>query len=83
MNYLMIFLAFMLYLRYFQICGRQRKPIQAMVINSLSGVVLLIPLSFFTSLSGAGIGINYATVAVSSVLGLPGVIMVFLLSFIV
>lgn len=83
MNYLMIFLAFMLYLRYFAICGRQRKPIRSMVINSLSGIVFLILLSFLTSLSGEGIGINYATVAISSVLGLPGVIMTFLLSFIV
>lgn len=83
MNHLMIFLAFMLYLRYFLICGRQRRPIQSMVINSLSGIVFLILLSFFTSLWGEGIGINYATVAISSVLGLPGVIMTFLLSFIV
>ena len=83
MDYLTIFLAFMLCLRYFLICGRQRKPIQAMAVNSLSGVVLLVILSFLTSFSGEGIGINYATVTVSSILGLPGVAMIFLLSFVI
>lgn len=83
MNLLMIILAIVLYFRYFQICGRQRNPIKAMVINSLAGVVLLIILSFTTTFFGEGIGINYATVAISSVLGLPGVIMLYLICFII
>lgn len=83
MNLLIIILAILLYLKYFQICAGQRKPIRTMVINSLAGVVLLIALSFVTSLSGEGIGINYTTVTVSSLLGLPGVIMLYLMCFLI
>lgn len=81
MNLLMIISTILLYLKYFQICVRQRKPVKTMVINSLLGVALLIALSFATSFSGEGIAINYATVAVSSLLGLPGVIMLYLICF--
>ena len=81
MNLLMIILTILLYLKYFQICVNQRKPVKTMVINCLLGVFLLTALSFATSFSGEGIAVNYATVAISSLLGLPGVIMVYLICF--
>lgn len=83
MNYIMIGLAVILYIRYFQICSAQRKAVKSMLINSLAGVVLLILLSFITNLMGSGISITYSTVTLASVLGLPGVIMLTLLTFVI
>lgn len=83
MNFIMIGLAAILYIRYFQICAAQRNAVKSMLINSLAGVVLLILLSFITNLIGSGISISYPTVTLASVLGLPGIILLILLSFVI
>lgn len=79
MNILMIVILILLYIRYFQICGRQRKPVKAMLVNSIAGIAALFILSFILSFWGKAVLLNYAATAAAAVLGLPGVMLMLLL----
>lgn len=83
MDVLMICLGIFFTAAFFYICGRQRKPIKAMAANSASGIVLLILSAAISGFLGCGIPVNYATVIIASGLGIPGVIMLLLIKFII
>lgn len=83
MDVLMIVLGFLAMAAYFGICGRQRRPIKSAAVNSAAGVVLLVLTAVVSGFFGGGISVNYISVFVSSVLGVPGVIMMLLITFVI
>lgn len=59
---------------YLYLCGRQKKAVKTMLLNSLLGVAALAAAAAVSGFLGCGIAVNYASVFVASVLGIPGVI---------
>ena len=59
---------------YFRLCGGRKKPIKSMLLNSLAGLCSLVTAALISGIMGCGIAVNYATVLVSTALGIPGVI---------
>lgn len=82
MDVLFIILGIILSVIFLHKCGLQKKPVKAMVINSLSGVVGLIAAAVVTGFAGCGVAVNAATVLIAAVLGLPGVAMILVCVFI-
>ena len=78
MDVLMLIVAGVLCLTYLHRCGQQKRPLKAMVINSLAGLTVLVAAAAVTGFMGCGIAVNRVTVLVSSVLGVPGVVMILL-----
>ena len=76
MDVLMIIIAGVLCFGYLRRCGGQKKPLKAMVVNSLCGLAGLVAAAVITGFMGCGIAVNVATVLVSAVLGVPGVVMI-------
>lgn len=68
---------------YLRLCGSQRKPVKAMLVNSAAGVIALITAAVISGIMGVGIAVNYATVWAAVALGVPGVIGVVLVMFVV
>lgn len=68
---------------YLRLCGSQRKPVKAMLVNSAAGVIALITAAVISGIMGVGIAVNYATVWAAVTLGVPGVIGVVLVMFVV
>lgn len=83
MDVLMIVLGVFVFVGYIGICGRQRRPIKAMAANSAAGVLMLFLAALVTGFFGSGISVDYITVFTASVLGVPGVIMMLLVMFII
>ena len=54
--------------------GRQKAPLKSFLFGSLSGVLTLFPASFFLAQAGLPLAINAATLAVSAIFGIPGVV---------
>ncbi len=76
MDVLMMILGAALALTYLYLCGRQKKPIKVMLINSGLGIASLVLSALLTGFSGSGIAVNLVTVLISAVLGIPGAIMI-------
>lgn len=76
MDVLMIVIAGALCFGYLRRCGGQKKPVLAMAVNSGLGLVGLVAAAVVTGFMGCGIAVNAATVLVSAVLGVPGVVMI-------
>ena len=68
---------------YLRLCGSQRKPVKAMLVNSAAGVIALVTAAVISGIMGVGIAVNYATVWAAVALGVPGVIGVVLVMFVV
>ena len=73
--------ALMLFL-YMRLCGNQKRPIKSMLVNSLAGVIGLITAAVVSGIFGVGIAVNYATVLTAAALGVPGVLGVVLIMFV-
>ena len=67
---------------YFVLCAGQKKPLKSMLLNSLSGLAALVAAAVVSGSMGCGIAVNYATVLVSAALGIPGVIGLVLIMFV-
>lgn len=67
---------------YFLLCGSQKKPLKSMLLNSLSGLAALIAAAVVSGGMGCGIAVNYATVLIATALGVPGVIGLVLIMFV-
>ncbi len=83
METLSIVVGALLLLNYFRLCGRQRRPVKAMAINSLAGLLALCLLAAISGFLGNAVAVNPATVIVSMSLGIPGVIMLLLTLFVI
>ncbi len=55
--------------------SKSKKRIRKMLFGSLSGIAVLYPVQLAMSSFGYGISMNLFTVAVSAVLGIPGVVL--------
>ncbi|MCM1055584.1 MAG: pro-sigmaK processing inhibitor BofA family protein [Bacteroides sp.] len=60
-------------LLFIRLCGKQRKPVKIMLLNSLSGIALLAAAAVISGSLGHAVAVNYATVWISVALGAPGV----------
>lgn len=67
---------------YLRICGSQKKPLKSMLLNSLSGLTVLVTISVISGIMGCGIAVNHATVFLSTTLGIPGVVGMVLIKFV-
>lgn len=83
MDVLMIVIGIFTAAGFLRICGRQKKPIKAMAVNSGAGLVLLILTAVITGYLGCGLSVNYVSVFTASVLGVPGEIMLLLIAFVI
>ena len=83
MDVLFIVLGIILSVIFLYLCGQQKKPIKAMLVNSLAGIVGLVAAAIITGWSGCGIAVNTATVLIASVLGVPGVAMILVTMFVI
>ncbi len=82
MKAITIALAAVSLLFYLRLCGSQKNPLKSMLLNSLSGLAALVTAAVVSGTMGCGIAVNYATVLVSTALGIPGVIGLVLIMFI-
>ncbi|MBD5113612.1 MAG: hypothetical protein HDT46_00155 [Ruminococcaceae bacterium] len=73
-------LAMLLFIR---LCGNQRRPVKIMLVNSLFGIAALAAVSIISGFMGYGIAVNYATVWTSVALGVPGVIGILAVMFLI
>ena len=83
MDVLIIIIGIILSVIFLHKCGTQKKPVKAMLINSLSGVVGLIAAAVVTGFAGYGVAVNTATVLTAAVLGVPGVGMILVCVFLI
>lgn len=83
MDVVMIIIGIILSVIFFYKCGQQKKPMKAMVINSVTGLMGLMAAAIVTGFSGCGIAVNIATVLIASVLGVPGVAMILVTMFVI
>ena len=70
--YTICIIIFIINIRYFR---KREKKWKTALIGMGSGVAALIPLHFLLEMSGIMLAINYFTILVSMVLGIPGVIL--------
>ena len=82
MDVLTIIVGIILSVIYLRRCGEQKKPIRAMVANSLCGMIGLVVAAVVTGFSGCGVAVNGASVLVAAVLGVPGVVMMLVSLFV-
>ena len=82
MDVLMIIIGIILSVIFFHKCGQQKKPVKAMIINSLTGLAGLVAAAIVTGFSGFGVAVNIATVLIACVLGIPGVAMILVTMFV-
>lgn len=68
---------------FFSICGKQRRPVKAMILNSASGIIALTVTAAATGFLGCGIAFNCATALTAVALGIPGVTAIILIKFII
>lgn len=59
---------------FIRLCGSQKKPLKAMLLNSLLGIAALAAAAAVSGAAGCGVAVNYVTVFVSVALGIPGVL---------
>ena len=83
MDVVMISIGVILSVIFLRKCGQQKKPVKAMVINSMTGLVGLVAAAVVTGFAGCGIAVNIATVLVAAVLGVPGVVMILVTMFVI
>ena len=83
MDVLMIVLGLIIFFRYAGICGRQRRPLKTMIVNSAAGVIVLVLAAVITGFVGCGIAVDYITVFTAAVLGIPGVAMMLAVMFLI
>ena len=63
--------------------GAQKRPVRAMAINSLAGLVLLCAAAAVSGFLGSPVAVNPASVTLAISLGIPGVIMLLLALFVI
>lgn len=63
----------------FKVFGTPIRLALKLALNTLLGFAELIVLNFLGSLVGIGIGINLANALITAILGIPGVIFLFLI----
>lgn len=68
---------------YLRLCGSQKRPVKAMVVNSLAGVTALVAAAVISGIMGVGIAVNFASVWAAVTLGVPGVVGVVLVMFVI
>lgn len=83
MDVLMIILGCLMLGAYMRTCGRQRRPVRAMAVNSALGVLALVLAAMITGFLGCGIAVDYITVFTASVLGIPGIAMMLIIMFVI
>lgn len=83
MDFLVMALGLFSLCLFFGICGKQRKPVKAMILNSVSGLAALTVAAAATGFLGCGIAFNCATALTAVTLGIPGVIAIILIKFII
>lgn len=81
MDVVTIIIGFILSVLFLHKCGAQKKPVRAMLVNSLMGLVGLVAAAIVTGFMGCGVAVNVATVLTAAVLGVPGVIMILVTVF--
>ena len=67
---------------YAHFCGCQKRPLKSMLVNSLAGVIGLITAAVISGIFGVGIAVNHASVWAAATLGIPGVLGVVLIMFV-
>lgn len=67
---------------YMRLCGNQKKPLKAMLINSAAGVAALVAAAVISGMLGNGIAVNHASVLAAVALGVPGVMGMVLILFV-
>lgn len=70
-------------LNFMRLCGAQKRPVKAMAINSLAGLVLLCAAAAVSGFLGSPVAVNPASVTLAISLGIPGVIMLLLALFVI
>lgn len=83
MDVLMTIIGAMVFLAYFRLCRKQKAPIKAMALNSGFGLIFLILMAMVTGALGNGLYISYTSVSTAVSLGIPGVIMLLLITYII
>lgn len=78
-----IITAALLMLNFMRLCGAQKHPVRAMAINSAAGLAALCIAAAVSGLLGKGLAVNPASAALAASLGVPGVIMLLLLLFVI
>jgi len=58
------------------------KIVGKMIVNGIIGGILLIIINFFGGFFGIGIGINPVTALIAGFLGIPGIILLFVVQYI-
>lgn len=76
MDVLFIFIGLALLIYYIKTVGNTHKPLKFVLLNSLSGVASLGLVSFITSqLCSQALAVNLVTSFISTVLGIPGTLL--------
>ena len=83
MDVLMIVIGIIFSVIFLHKCGGQKRPVTAMAVNSLTGLLGLVAAAVVTGFMGCGIAVNVATVVTAAVLGVPGVVMILLAVFVI
>ncbi|MBD5103931.1 MAG: hypothetical protein HDT47_03595 [Ruminococcaceae bacterium] len=73
MDAVVLVLGILAMLLFIRLCANQRRPVKIMLVNSLFGIAALAAAAVISGFMGCGIAVNYATVWVSVALGIPGV----------
>lgn len=83
MNTVILILGLLAMFLYLHFCGSQKRPVKAMLVNSAAGVLALMAAAVISGIMGVGIAVNYASVWAAVTLGVPGVIGVVLVMFVI
>lgn len=83
MNVISIISAALLMLNFMRLCGAQKHPVKAMVINSMTGIAALCISAAVCGFLGSPFAVNAASVTLAISLGVPGVIMLLLILFVI
>lgn len=70
-------------LNFFRLCAAQKRPVKSMALNSLAGIAALCIAAAVCGFSGSPLEVNAASVALAISLGIPGVIMLILILYVI
>lgn len=78
-----IIAAALLMMNFMRLCGAQKRPVKAMLINSLTGLAALCIAAAASGFLGSPLTVSPAAVSLAISLGIPGVVMLLLVLFVI
>ncbi|MEG2428926.1 MAG: pro-sigmaK processing inhibitor BofA family protein [Oscillospiraceae bacterium] len=63
--------------------AKSNKKIVKLLLGVFSGIVLLYPLHYLLALMGISLAVNYTTIAISGILGIAGLTLLTVTSFLI